>query len=116
MTLRLSLRSKIILLAIGLALLCAAPALAAAPRVQFSRQVLPVLRRECSVCHAGAAAPGGFSMETAAQLVAGGRHGAAVVPGKSGQSNIVRYLVGELKPQMPPGKPLSLATVALIRR
>jgi hypothetical protein len=92
------------------------PAVHAATKVQFSRQVLPVLRRECSVCHAGAAAPGGFSMETAPQLLAGGRHGAAVTPGKSAQSTMIRYLIGELKPQMPPGKPLPLETIALLRR
>ena len=88
----------------------------AAPRVQFSRQVLPLLKRECMVCHSGPAAPNGYSMETAERLVAGGRHGAAVLPGKGGQSNMVRYLLGQLQPQMPPGKPLPLDTIALLRR
>jgi WD40 repeat protein len=103
-------------LAIGLALAGAASALAAPPRVQFSRQVLPLLRKECSVCHSGAAAPGGFSMETADKLRAGGRHGAPFLPGKSTQSVIIQYLTGALKPQMPPGKPLPLDTIALLRR
>jgi dipeptidyl aminopeptidase/acylaminoacyl peptidase len=90
---------------------------AAAPqRVQFSRQVLPLLKKECAACHTGAASPGGYSMETAGRLLAGGRHGAAVVPGKSAQSTMVRYLTGELKPQMPPGRPLSMDTIALLRR
>jgi hypothetical protein len=92
------------------------PADAAPPRVQFSRQVLPLLRKECSVCHAGAAAPGGYSMETADKILAGGRHGAAVVSGKSAQSTMLRYLTGELKPQMPPGKPLAMDTIAVLRR
>jgi WD40 repeat protein len=55
-------------------------------------------------------------METAEQLLAGGRHGPAVLPGKSGESPLVQYLTGELKPQMPPGKPLSPESIALIRR
>ena len=84
--------------------------------MQFSKQVLPLLKRECGSCHAGAAAPGGYSIETAERLLVGGRHGPAVVPGKSGQGTLVRYLTGELKPQMPPNKPLALDTVALIRR
>lgn len=91
-------------------------AVAAPATVQFSRQVLPLLRTECTVCHSGPAAPGGFSMETAAKLLAGGRHGAAIVPGKSGESLMIRYLLGEMKPQMPPGKPLPLDTIALLRR
>ncbi|MGV3724779.1 MAG: c-type cytochrome domain-containing protein, partial [Actinomycetota bacterium] len=85
-------------------------------RVLFSREVLPILNRECLSCHRGSAAPGGYSLESAKQLLGGGRHGTAVVPGKSGQSSLVRYLTGELKPQMPPGKPLPLDSVALIRR
>jgi len=89
---------------------------AAPPRIQFSRQVLPVLNRECLGCHKGSAAPGGYSLESAERLFAGGRHGRAVVPGKSGESSLIKYLTGELKPQMPPGKPLPLDTVALIRR
>src|SRR5687768_12727887 len=85
--------------------LIAAAAPAAPPKVVFSRQVLPVLNRECAGCHKGPAAPGGYSLESAERLFAGGRHGTAVVPGKSADSTIVRYLTGELKPQMPPGKP-----------
>lgn len=89
---------------------------AAPPRVQFSKQVLPLLNRECLSCHRGPAAPGGYSTESAERLVSGGRHGAAVVAGKGSTGTLVRYLTGELKPQMPPGKPLDLETIALIRR
>lgn len=92
------------------------PAGAAPAKVQFSRQVLPVLTAECRGCHMGSAAPGGYTMESAEKLAAGGRHGAAVVPGKSASSTLVKYLTGEIKPQMPPGKPLPLDKVALIRR
>lgn len=91
-------------------------ALSAPPKVQFSKQVLPLLNSECLACHRGSAAPGGFSIESAERLLAGGRHGKAVVAGKSADSSLVKYLTGELKPQMPPGKPLPLDTVALIRR
>jgi hypothetical protein len=112
-------RSLILSALMPLALPVSAAPVAKAARpapVQFSRQVLPLLRRECSVCHSGPAAPGGFSMEAAAKLLAGGRHGPAVTPGKSGQSAMIRYLIGELKPQMPPGKPLPMDTIDLLRR
>jgi WD40 repeat protein len=100
----------------GLVLLACTAGLAAPPPVRFSRQVLPVLERECQACHSGSAPQGGFSLETQAKLLAGGRHGAALVPGKSKQSNLIRYLTGELQPQMPPGKPLAPSTIALLRR
>jgi WD40 domain-containing protein/cytochrome c len=103
-------------LAAGLALLAALPTLATPPRVQFSRQVLPLLRKECSVCHSGAAAPAGLSMETAEKLRVGGRHGTPFIPGKSAQSVMIQYLTGALKPQMPPGKPLPPDRIALLRR
>src|SRR5207244_6799191 len=92
------LRVVLILFLLSISVSCLS---AAGPRVQFSRQVLPLLKRECMVCHSGPAAPNGYSMETAERLVAGGRHGAAVLPGKGGQSNMVRYLLGQLQPQMP---------------
>jgi cytochrome c/WD40 domain-containing protein/anaphase-promoting complex subunit 4 len=100
----------------GYTLLLAAPAAAAPAKVQFSKQILPLLNQECMSCHKGSAAGGGYSLESAQKLFAGGRHGKAVVPGKSAQSTLVKYLTGELKPQMPPGKPLPLDVVALVRR
>lgn len=100
------------LLAAGLA----APVGAAPPAVVFSKQVLPILNRECVSCHRGSAAPGGYSMESAERLVAGGRHGVAVVPRSAAAGTLVRYLTGQLQPRMPPGKPLALDTIALIRR
>lgn len=99
-----------------LGLLLVLPGLAAPPKVVFSRQVLPLLNRECLSCHRGSAAPGGFSMESQERMFSGGRHGAAIAPGKSGDSTLLKYLTGELKPQMPPNKPLSLDTIALVRR
>jgi len=112
---RAALRPLVAIVAAGL---CGslATAMAAPPKVQFSRQVLPMLNKECGGCHRGAAAPGGYSLESQERLFAGGRHGRAVVPGKSGESTLVKYLLGELKPQMPPGKPLPLDTIALVRR
>lgn len=49
-------------------------------------------------------------------LLKGGRHGAAVEPGKGAQSALVRYMTGDLKPKMPPGGAIDLDTIAIIRR
>lgn len=87
-----------------------------APKIKFSRDILPLMQEDCAVCHSGSAAPGGYSQETAAKFLAGGRHGAAAVPGKSKDSTLVKYLTGELKPQMPPGEPWPVDKIALVRR
>ncbi|MBW3625163.1 MAG: hypothetical protein KY468_17335 [Armatimonadetes bacterium] len=93
-----------------------APTSAQSKPVLFSRDILPILNKECRSCHVGSAAPGGYSVETPEKLLAGGRHGKAVVPGKSKESTLIKYMTGELKPLMPPGKPLSMETITLFRR
>jgi hypothetical protein len=88
----------------------------AAPPVSFSRQVLPLLRTQCWACHGGPSPASGYSMETRDRLLAGGRHGAAVLTGKGAQSSLVQYMTGELKPKMPPNGAIDLEKIAVIRR
>lgn len=88
----------------------------AAPPVVFSKQVLPVLRAQCFSCHAGANPASGYSLETRDRMLAGGRHGAAILVGKGAQSSLILYMTGELKPKMPPNGALDLEKIAVIRR
>ena len=92
------------------------PIQAAPPAVSYSRQILPVFRTQCLGCHSGATPPSGYSMETRDKLIAGGRRGAALVVGRGADSNLVKYMTGELKPKMPPGGAMDLEKIALIRR
>jgi WD40 repeat protein len=95
-----------------------APAAPAQPPVSYSRQIQPLFEKQCVGCHGGPSPASGFSMTSRDLLLKGGRHGAAVVPGKGAGSPLVQYLTGERQPKMPPGgaPPLDLDTVALIRR
>lgn len=88
----------------------------AAPPVVFSRQVLPLLRARCWNCHSGPNPTSGYSLETRDKMLAGGRHGAAIIIGKGKDSSLIRYLTGELKPIMPPNNPLDMDQIALLRR
>ncbi len=88
----------------------------AAPPVVYSRQALPILRALCWGCHSGPNPASGYGMETREKLLAGGRHGAAILPGKGAQSALVRYLTGDLQPKMPPTGALDLDKIALLRR
>ncbi|MGC4043224.1 MAG: hypothetical protein QM758_05425 [Armatimonas sp.] len=87
-----------------------------APAIIFSRDVLPTLRTSCLSCHSGPNPASGYAMDTREKLLAGGRHGVAVVPGKGAQSNFLRYCTGELKPQMPPGGALDKVQLGVLKR
>ena len=86
------------------------------PPIVFSRDVLPILRQSCTACHSGPSPASGYSMDTREKLLAGGRHGAAVVPGKGAQSNLLRYCNGEIKPKMPPSGALDKIQLGALRR
>lgn len=55
-------------------------------------------------------------METREKLLAGGRHGVAILPGKGAQSSFLRYCTGELKPKMPPGGALDKVQLSVFKR
>ncbi len=66
----------------------------AADPLDFEREIRPILERSCLGCH-GPRAPKNFlGLYTRERLVAGGISGPAVVPGKSGESRLVRYVAG----------------------
>jgi hypothetical protein len=59
--------------------------------VSFSHNVLPILTVQgCVSCHGGS---GGLIVGTVADLLAGGNHGPAVIPGDAAGSNLVKKLV-----------------------
>ncbi len=84
--------------------------------VVFSKQILPMLREQCWSCHSGQSPTSGYSMETRDKLLAGGRHGAAIIVGKGKEGTLVRYLTGEIKPIMPPSGALDMDKIAVVRR
>ena len=84
--------------------------------VSFESQIIPVFQRYgCAGCHGGS---GGLFAQTVPQLLQGGLHGPAVIPGKADSSNIVRKIspsppFGDRMPQGGPYLPDS--TIQLIR-
>jgi hypothetical protein len=76
-------------------------------RTFFAQRVWPILKDDCLKCHGGARTRNGLDVSTRADLLKGGKHGPAVVPGdpeKSLLSRSVRYL-GDY--HMPPKEKLS---------
>src|SRR5690242_8704258 len=107
--------NRIFFVAIGLA--CFACVLSAAEPIDFAHEIVPILRTHCGQCHTGDKKKGGYSMNTRAALIAGGESGAAVVSGKSSESELVRRVLSRDKDeQMPPEGPrLSDKETALLK-
>lgn len=81
----------------------------------FAHDVLPIFRTACVGCHGGAHPAGSLALTSCADLMRGGQSGPALVAGKSGESRLVRLLLGTLQPQMPPGGALKPGDIAAIR-
>jgi WD40 repeat protein len=75
----------------------------------YFREVRPILLRQCQGCHQPTLKSSDLDLTTYSGFAAGGRHGAAA-------GLIVKYLAGELKPQMPLGQaPLPPEQIETIR-
>jgi hypothetical protein len=95
----------------------AQPAGPAAARVDFARQIKPIIEKRCLECHSEEKRKGGLSLASYADMLDGGRNGAAVRPGSSARSLIVQRVLGRIDPQMPKDEnPLAPSEIALLRQ
>ena len=90
-------RTASLSLVIAAELACLAVRLPAAEPSYF-REIRPILQRQCQGCHQPNLKSSNLDLTTYEGLAAGGKRGPA--PGL-----IVKYLTGEMKPQMPLGQP-----------
>ncbi|MEZ5353691.1 MAG: c-type cytochrome domain-containing protein [Bryobacteraceae bacterium] len=89
----------------------------AADPVSFSRQIKPLLSRQCAACHQPQSKQADLVLTTYADFRKGGRKGPAWVAGKPDDSVVIGYITGKMEPRMPMGgKPLSGDVVDLFRR
>ncbi|MBI3874809.1 MAG: DUF1553 domain-containing protein [Verrucomicrobia bacterium] len=98
-----------------LALLCAA-SVAAAERVDYVKDVKPVLAARCYACHGALKQKAGLRLDTAAAIRKGGEHGAAIVAGKPEKSLLLKKISApNLDERMPQeGEPLKPEQIAAI--
>jgi len=95
-------------------ILCAMAPLEAA--VDFTKDVQPILRRNCYGCHGPAMQQSGFRLDDAELALKGGYSGASILPGDSAKSALFHRVSGAKGvPAMPPGgkmlKPEDVATL-----
>src|SRR5262245_8729802 len=119
MPVRLPLLSIAVLVAWTCALVADEPSLPAAAgrKVDFHREIVPILANSCAKCHAADKRKGGFSINTRESVLAGGESGPAVVSGSSAESRLIQLVAG-LEPDsvMPAQGPrLTSAQIGLLR-
>src|SRR5215813_9259380 len=87
-------------------------------RVDFKRQIEPIFARNCYQCHGAKKAMGRLRLDDKESALKGGLSGAAIIPGDSKQSLLMKRILGEGDVARMPmgGDPLMPTQIALIRR
>ncbi|MCO6458837.1 MAG: hypothetical protein J5I93_26315, partial [Pirellulaceae bacterium] len=70
--------------------------------VEFQKEILPLLQKSCLACHNKSEANGDLVLESPQTMIQGGDSGPAVVPGKSGESLLLKLAAHQQDPLMPP--------------
>ncbi|MGB1926631.1 MAG: DUF1549 domain-containing protein, partial [Rubripirellula sp.] len=89
-----------------------------AEEVDFSHQVMPILKKYCGECHTGGRKEGGLAINTRRQLIAGGETGGAIILGDSARSGLIARITSDDEfTQMPPDGPrVPPEKIAILRR
>ena len=85
------------------------------PAVSFKEHIMPILVQTCAIanCHDNIAS-GGLNLTTYDNFKKGGNRGAAFMAGDADNSLVVKYIRGEMQPQMPiGGNPLNADEIQL---
>ncbi len=70
----------------------AEPAAPAAETISFARDVAPIFAARCTACHGDTKRKGGLSLKDSASILAGGRNGPVIAPGKTAESEMLRRM------------------------
>src|SRR5687767_12963530 len=94
------------------------PAAPAAAEVDYARDVKPILTSRCTTCHGALKQKSDLRLDAAPLLAKGGKHGAIIVPGKSGESRLIHAVTGTNgATQMPEdGAPLKAEEIEVLRK
>ncbi len=85
------------------------------PKVDFLKTVEPLLAQKCYSCHSGDVQQGGLRLDRRQLALRGGDYGPVIIPGKSGESKLMRRVKnGDGGLQMPPTGPLQDDEIAIL--
>jgi ankyrin repeat protein len=89
---------------------------ASTAKVDFLKDVQPLLAQKCHSCHGDLVQQSGLRLDRRQLALRGGDYGPVIIPGKSAESKLIRRLVnGDGGLQMPPTGPLSDEEIGLLR-
>lgn len=84
-------------------------------RVEYERDVKPILRTRCFACHGGLKQEMGLRLDTVDLMRRGGQSGPVVEPGNAEGSFLIEMVTGRQDARMPPeGEPLLPAQIRLL--
>jgi ribosomal protein S11 len=87
-----------------------------AAKVDFDREIAPILESKCYSCHGAQKQLAGLRLDRRQAALRGGDYGKVIVPGDSANSKLIHRISGsEAGMQMPPAGPLEPHEIALLR-
>ena len=100
-------KRPVFLPAVFFALAASITSVTSAQDVDFSKEVLPVLKANCLKCHGEKKEKGQLRLDSLQGIHNGGESGAALVPGSPGNSLLIQAIQYREELKMPPKKKLS---------
>src|SRR3954447_11654245 len=89
---------------------------AAKIKIEFARDIEPLLAKRCLACHGAQQQMSGLRLDQKEAALKGGAAGVDIVPGKSAESRLIRLVAGVGQKFMPPvGSHLTAEEVGLLR-
>jgi ankyrin repeat protein/mono/diheme cytochrome c family protein len=89
---------------------------AAPHKVDYDKDVKPILSQHCYACHGPSAQQAGLRLDQRQTALRGGDYGPVILPGDSAASKLIRRLVnGDGGMQMPPTGPLTAEEIGVLR-
>jgi hypothetical protein len=86
------------------------------PKVDFTRDIAPLLAKRCELCHGAQQQMSGLRLDQKEAALKGGNSGKDIIPGNSAGSRLIRLVSGMESKVMPPvGAPLTAAEIGLLR-
>src|SRR5262245_5945063 len=85
-------------------------------KIDFEKDVQPILSQKCHSCHGDEVQQSGLRLDKRQNALRGGDYGPVIVPGNITESKLIRRLVnGDGGLQMPPTGPLSDEAIGILR-
>ncbi|HMF16731.1 MAG TPA: c-type cytochrome domain-containing protein, partial [Gemmataceae bacterium] len=86
-------------------------------RVDYLKEIKPLLREKCFACHGGLDQKAKLRLDTAKLMIKGGKRGPAIQPGSPERSLLIERITAKYETErMPPeGPPLSAVQIAKLK-